>query len=103
MEKMAGVETHEWTRTSVSGHVHLPAGRWEGFIPLRGLVDPEAERRRIDRAMARLRVQVSRSTAKLDNPNFVERAPGSVVENERLKLAQANERLDSLRLQREAL
>ena len=103
LEKMAGVETHEWTRTSVSGHVHLPAGRWEGFIPLRGLVDPEAERRRIDRAMARLRVQVSRSTAKLDNPNFVERAPGSVVENERLKLAQANERLDSLRLQREAL
>ena len=103
LQKMAGVETFEWTETSRSGHVHLPTGRWEGFIPLRGLVDPDAERRRIDRAMARLQVQVARSSAKLDNPKFVERAPGSVVEQERRKLAEANERLVSLRLQREVL
>jgi valyl-tRNA synthetase len=102
LERMAGVETFEWTETSGAGHVRVPADRWEGFIPLRGLVDPVAERQRIDRAMARLEVQVARSSAKLGNSKFLERAPGSVVEKERLKLAEAEERLKSLRMEREA-
>lgn len=103
LQEMAGVETYQWREASSLGHLHLSSGPWEGFIPLRGLVDAEAERQRIDRAVARLQMQVSRSSAKLDNPNFVERAPLAVVEKERRKLAEASDRLRSLRLQREAV
>ena len=103
VEEMARVEVYVWAGGSPRGHTHLPAGQWEGYIPLRGLVDPQAERKRIDRQITRLQQQVSRSAAKLDNPNFTQRAPAAVVEKERRKLAEASERLDSLRLQREAL
>ena len=102
VENMAGASVETWKEGAGKGHVHLSAGRWDGFIPLRGLVDPEAERQRIDRAISRLAVQVNRSLGKLDNPDFVERAPAAVVEKERGKLAEASERLGSLRLQREA-
>ena len=103
LEKMAGVEVDEWTGSDTAGHAHLPAGSWEGYIPLHGLVDTEAERRRIDRAMARLQVHASRSSAKLANPGFVERAPAAVVEKERRRLAEATAQLGSLELQKEAL
>ena len=103
VERMAGVEIHKWTEGTGTGHAHLSAGRWEGFIPLRGLVDPEAERQRIDRAIARLQVRISRSSAKLDNPSFVQRAPEAVVEKERRRLAEATDRLASLQRQTEAL
>ena len=103
VEQLAGVEIEAWTGGSAAGHARLPAGRWEGFIPLRGLVDPAAERERIDRQIDRLDRRAARSSAKLANPAFVERAPEAVVEGERRKLAEASERLASLRLQREAL
>ena len=103
VEDLAGVEIAVLTEAVGDGHVHLPTGRWEGFIPLRGLVDPEAERRRIDRAIAQFEIQVSRSSGKLANQNFTERAPAAVVEKERKKLAEASDRLRSLHSQREAL
>ncbi|MYJ15761.1 MAG: class I tRNA ligase family protein, partial [Acidimicrobiia bacterium] len=103
VEELAGVEVENLAEAPGDGHIHLPAGRWEGYIPLQGLVDPEAERRRIDRAIARLETQVSRSCRKLSNQNFTERAPAAVVEGERKKLAEASGRLRSLRSRREAL
>ncbi|MCQ3803836.1 MAG: valine--tRNA ligase [bacterium] len=103
VEKMAGVEIHRWTEATTAGHAPVAGGRWEGFISLRGLVDPHAEGQRIDRAIARLQVQMSRSSSKLDNPNFVQRAPEAVVEKERQRLAEATDRLVSLQRQREAL
>ena len=103
VEEMAGVEIHHQAEAPRQGHVRLPAGSWEGFIPLRGLVDPEAERQRIDRQINQLQQLVTRSSAKLGNPNFVERAPAAVVEKERRKLAEASERLESMRSQKKAL
>ncbi len=103
VEELVGVEVSTLTEAPGDGHIHLPAGRWEGYIPMRGLVDPEAERRRLDRAIAQLETQVSRSSQKLSNRNFTERAPAAVVEKERRKLAEASDRLSSLRSRREAL
>ncbi len=103
VEAMVGVQIHMWTGQSEAGHIRLPAGPWEGFIPRRGLVDPVAERERIDRQITRLQRLVVSSSAKLENPHFVERAPESVVMGERRKLAEASERLASFRRQREAL
>jgi len=103
VQKMAGVEVRHRDQAPQTGHVRLSAGPWEGFIPLRGLVDPVAERERIDRQIDRLAQQAARSSAKLDNPNFVERAPARVVEKERRRLAEASEGLMSLHEQRESL
>ena len=103
VEELVGVEVSTLTAAPSDGHIHLPTGRWEGYIPLRGLVDPEAERMRINRAIARLETQVHRSSQKLSNQDFVERAPAEVVAKERKKLAEASGQLRSLLSRREAL
>jgi valyl-tRNA synthetase len=51
------------------------------------VVDPAAERARISKEIARLEGEIAKAKAKLANASFVERAPASVVEQERKRLA----------------
>lgn len=52
-------------------------------------IDRDAERARLEKDLARLEQDVARAKAKLCTPSFVERAPAAVVEQERLRLQQA--------------
>ena len=55
------------------------------LLPLKGVVDFSAERDRLQKELANL----DKNAAKLSNPNFVERAPVKVVEEERKRQAEA--------------
>jgi valyl-tRNA synthetase len=79
------------------------AGGLQGFIPLDGVVDLEAERARLDKAIAEAEVDEKRASGKLGNASFVERAPADVVDKERRKLAEAQELAETLRSQRALL
>ncbi len=72
---------------STAGHTRMYAHGVEAFISLLGLVDVDAERPRIQKAIAELEASISRSRAKLDNPNFRDRAPAAVVAQEAERLA----------------
>ena len=50
-----------------------------------GLIDPEEERTRLTKEIAQKEAFLKRIQRKLQNPNFVERAPSAVVEKERQK------------------
>jgi len=75
------------------------AGPVQAFIPLEGLVDLDAERDRLKKAIADGESEIERSRSKLANPNFRDRAPAEVVAAEEAKVATAEERLIKLRAQ----
>ena len=75
----------------------------EVFVDLRGLIDVEAEKARLEKDSDKLTKLIAGKEKKLSNANFVERAPAEVVEKERAaltdlqhQLAKTQSALDSL-------
>ncbi|GIS54432.1 hypothetical protein Ct9H90mP29_14740 [bacterium] len=58
----------------------------ELYIPLKGLVDLEEEKNRMEKRISEIERLLKAIEGKLSNENFLERAPESVVEKERLIL-----------------
>jgi valyl-tRNA synthetase len=69
------------------------------LIPLAGLIDKEAELKRLNKEMEKLTKELNKCTAKLDNPKFTARAPAKIVEKERLRVAEMSASLQQLEAQ----
>ncbi|MFT7673949.1 MAG: valyl-tRNA synthetase, partial [Gammaproteobacteria bacterium] len=78
--------------TSLVGEMNL-------LIPMEGLIDKDAELARLQKNIDRLSSEVNRIQSKLQNANFVDRAPEDIVEKERTKLAENQSALDNLKSQ----
>lgn len=65
----------------------------EIFLPLKGLVDLEAERSRLTKQIEKLEKELAGINAKLNNPNFINNAKPEVVENERQRLQDTGTKL----------
>ncbi len=78
-------------------------GEMKVLIPLAGLIDKEAEIKRLDKEIKRLQGDAERTEKKLGNPNFVDKAPPAVVQKERDKLNENLKALESLRAQLEKI
>jgi valyl-tRNA synthetase len=74
-------------------------GQMKVLIPLAGLIDKDAELKRLEKEMAKLRSERGRIGKKLENPNFVGKAPEAVVQKERDKLEEAASALGKLEAQ----
>jgi valyl-tRNA synthetase len=57
------------------------------LIPLAGLIDLDAEKKRLDREIARVSGEIQKCENKLAGPTFVANAPAAVVDQERARLA----------------
>ena len=77
---------------STSPAVQLSAGGITTYLPLAGMVDLEAERKRMEKDLANVESQISRAEGLLNNENFVGRAPAQVVQRERDKLEELQSR-----------
>ncbi|MFP4695261.1 valine--tRNA ligase [Thiohalospira sp.] len=71
------------------------------LVPMAGLIDRDAELARLDKAIEKADQDLGRARGKLENPNFVEKAPAEVVEKEREKVAEMENNLAGLREQRD--
>ncbi|SDX54625.1 valyl-tRNA synthetase [Allochromatium warmingii] len=78
-------------------------GAMKILIPMAGLIDTDAELKRLDKELARLTEDVARTETKLANPAFVDKAPAAVVEKERAKLADHAAAIANLQAQREKI
>jgi len=70
----------------------------EIFLPLAGLLDVEAEKKRLGGEADRVRAEIGKVDAKLANANFVQNAPPAVVEEHRARRLQWEEKLAALEL-----
>ena len=73
------------------------------YLPLEGLIDFAAERERLNKELLKVEKEIGKVEAKLDNPNFAERAPVEVLQEQRERLTdwqgkrdQINEALQNL-------
>jgi valyl-tRNA synthetase len=98
---LARLESVNWLKADA----HAPesaialVGDMRILIPLAGLIDKEAELARLDKEMNKLKKELAKCTAKLDNPKFTERAPKEIVETERQRVAEITARCQQLEAQ----
>ncbi len=78
-------------------------GAMKILIPMAGLIDKEAELQRLDKELGKTEGEIKRLEGKLNNANFVERAPEAVVAKERTKLEEVQNRQQQLSEQREKI
>ncbi|MGE5315601.1 MAG: valine--tRNA ligase [Acidobacteriota bacterium] len=69
----------------------------EVFVPLKGLIDIDVERTRLEKEIARLEGQLKGVTAKLSNESFVSKAPADVLRKEHDKRANFSETIEKLK------
>ncbi|WP_069471959.1 valine--tRNA ligase [Candidatus Marithrix sp. Canyon 246] len=74
-------------------------GEMKILIPLAGLIDKDAELKRLNKEMEKLKKELAKCTAKLENPKFTDRAPAAIVEKERQRVAKMNSSLQQLEQQ----
>jgi valyl-tRNA synthetase len=67
------------------------------FLPLEGLVDLNAERKRIDAEITKVEAEIAKVLAKLSDPNFTEKVPPAVLEDHRDRQSKWTEKLTSLK------
>jgi valyl-tRNA synthetase len=84
-----GVAHPEQAATQVAGEVEI-------FLPLAGLVDIEEEEKRLGKEIAKVQKDVDFFRKKLGNEKFVANAPPAVLEKDRAKLAEAEDKLGVL-------
>jgi len=69
----------------------------EIFVPLAGLIDVDAERERLGKEITRSEQELGGIKRKLDNPNFVAKAPPDVVVKDRARVEELEARVAKLR------
>ncbi|MBR3732202.1 MAG: hypothetical protein IKN25_06090, partial [Spirochaetales bacterium] len=68
----------------------------EVYIPLDGIVDKEKERARLEKEYAKVKADFDKTNAKLNNANFTAKAPAEIIEKEKAKLEEFQQKMNSL-------
>lgn len=102
LAKLDSLEWHDGNQSAPESATAI-VGDLKVLIPMAGLIDKEQELARLDKQITKLRADVERSTNKLNNPKYVERAPADIVERERQRLEEINTQLEQLQNQRQRI
>ena len=76
------------------------AGEMTLLIPLKDLIDRNAERNRLSREIAKLQKDLTRSEEKLKNNAYLKRAPADIVQKERRRFNELGAAITKLEAQR---
>ena len=93
IRRVARIESLERTEApaEAGSHARLVVSGAEVLIPLAGVLDADTECARIRKILEGIGTDAQRSARKLDNQEFLSKAPAEVVEKERVRLAALEE------------
>ncbi|MBT8112510.1 MAG: valine--tRNA ligase [Gammaproteobacteria bacterium] len=97
---LAKVENIEWLKDDAAPESATAlVGEMKILIPLAGLIDKDAESARLEKEIKKLESNIEKSLAKLNNPNFSEKAPADVVNKERERVSEMQTSFQQLKEQ----
>lgn len=101
--KLCNLDSMQYVDKPVDGSFTFVTANAEFFVPMAGHVDAGAERERIGKELDYTRGFLRSVLKKLENRRFVDNAPAAVVESERKKQADAEQKIAMLEAQLEKL
>jgi len=66
------------------------------LVPMKGIIDVEAERQRLEKQRDKIDAELKRARGKLGNPNFVNNAPADVVAQEQQRESEFERQIEQL-------
>ncbi|MEM1231481.1 MAG: class I tRNA ligase family protein, partial [Pseudomonadota bacterium] len=98
LKRLAKVETIEWLADDAEPPPNALAlvDALKVMVPLKGLIDVDAEKARLSKEIERQRGELKRVEGKLANERFVAKAPAAVVEKEQGKATELRTSLATL-------
>ena len=105
LKKLAKLESITWLNSgddAPESAISL-VGEMKLLIPMAGLIDKDAELKRLDKEIEKLTKNSKQLEGKLSNPGFTDKAPEAVVQKERDKLAEIQAALNNLQQQKDKI
>jgi len=93
LRRMARVSELQFAASAPAQSVQIVVSGVVACLPLAGIIDFAAEKKRLTGERDKLVKDVDGIKRKLDNPDFVARAPEDVIEENRERLAEAETRI----------
>jgi valyl-tRNA synthetase len=98
IKRLARVEAISVAETAPKGSAQIIVGEATACLPLGTLIDLDAERGRLEKAIVKAQTEADRIIGKLSNERFVANANPDVVAAERERLEELQSQLASLRI-----
>ena len=98
---LAKLSKIEWLPTDQAQPASATAivGELELLIPIADLIDQQAEINRLSKEIEKLEKDLQKSQQKLDNPNYINKAPQEIVDKERDRMQSLDSKLSKLKKQ----
>jgi valyl-tRNA synthetase len=88
ISRLARLDGITFQKTAPKEAAVLVVGETTAAIPLKGLIDFEAERKRLEKEIQSAESDIGKMNAKLDNPNFMARAKPEAIEEAEARKAE---------------
>lgn len=102
---LASLESAEWQEdaSQIPASATTLVGNLEVHVPMAGIIDKDAELARLNKETGKMEIEIKKLEGKLNNANFVDKAPADVVQKEKDRLVGLSEQLGKLAKQKEKI
>jgi valyl-tRNA synthetase len=87
LKRLARLDTITYAKAAPKGSAQIVLGETTAALPLAGVIDMGGERMRLNREIARAVAEIKKIDGKLENANFLAKAPPEVVDENRERRA----------------